>query len=149
MSLYYKKFHDRLLFFFCSRFKYLQFWLNINQFNKSHRNVTIKGKTLRLLTDLSTNLVDSIFCIIFYNKSNILHQMMTVETEKYDYNNGLKKVKEASQTFPKGSGVYKFLDSYKNPLYIGKAKNLKKRISSYLNIGKHTKRTVQISHNKS
>ncbi len=67
--------------------------------------------------------------------------MMTVETEKYDYNNGLKKVKEASQTFPKGSGVYKFLDSYKNPLYIGKAKNLKKRISSYLNIGKHTKRT--------
>ncbi|SVC68783.1 uncharacterized protein METZ01_LOCUS321637, partial [marine metagenome] len=32
---------------------------------------------------------------------------------------------------PRKPGIYKFLDSQKYPLYIGKAKNLKNRVRSY------------------
>ncbi|PIZ71756.1 hypothetical protein COY07_04360 [Candidatus Peregrinibacteria bacterium CG_4_10_14_0_2_um_filter_43_11] len=32
---------------------------------------------------------------------------------------------------PEGSGIYKFLNDQKEPLYVGKAKNLKKRLQSY------------------
>ena len=52
---------------------------------------------------------------------------------KYNYNAGLKAIKQASKSFPNGSGVYTFLDAGKKVLYVGKAKNLKKRITSYLN----------------
>ena len=50
----------------------------------------------------------------------------------YDFKNGLDVLKKASQFFPNGSGIYKFKDSSKSVIYVGKAKNLKKRISSYL-----------------
>ena len=52
---------------------------------------------------------------------------------KYNYNAGVKAIKRASKNFPNGSGVYTFLDVSKKVLYVGKAKNLKKRITSYLN----------------
>ena len=55
------------------------------------------------------------------------------EDLKYNFNQGLFAIKKATQIFPNGSGVYKFLDEKKKILYVGKAKNLKKRISSYLN----------------
>ena len=42
-----------------------------------------------------------------------------------------EKFKEILKSLPKSPGVYKFLDESKNPIYIGKAKNLKSRISSY------------------
>lgn len=54
----------------------------------------------------------------------------------YDFEKGKKIIKEAMSKFPSGSGVYKFLDVNNKPLYIGKAKNLKKRISSYINSSK-------------
>ena len=56
-----------------------------------------------------------------------------MKQNKYNYNNGINVLQKASLTFPNGSGVYKFLSEGKNVLYVGKAKNLKKRISSYLN----------------
>lgn len=41
------------------------------------------------------------------------------------------------QALPETPGVYKFLDEHDEPIYIGKAKNLKRRISSYfLNFSK-------------
>ncbi len=59
---------------------------------------------------------------------------------KYDYRKGLNILKESVKSFPNGSGIYKFLDSERSTLYVGKAKNLKKRISSYINTVKQTNR---------
>lgn len=40
-------------------------------------------------------------------------------------------IKSKLKSIPKGSGVYQFLDGKKQVLYVGKAKNLRKRIESY------------------
>lgn len=47
------------------------------------------------------------------------------------YNN---KNIELLRDLPSEPGVYQFLDKKRKPLYIGKAKNIKKRLSSYLNL---------------
>ena len=43
----------------------------------------------------------------------------------------LKRIKEKVHALPQLPGVYKMLDVYGNIIYIGKAKNLKNRVSSY------------------
>lgn len=45
----------------------------------------------------------------------------------------IELIKAQIANIPKNSGVYKFLDSQDNVLYVGKAKNLFKRVSSYTN----------------
>ena len=64
---------------------------------------------------------------------------MKLKTD-YNYNRGLNVLKRASKSFPNGSGVYKFIDSSESIIYIGKAKNLRKRISSYSIDNKQTRR---------
>ena len=59
---------------------------------------------------------------------------------KFDYNFGVKLINNTLNKLPNGSGVYKFINSYNEILYIGKAKNLKKRVSSYTNLSKHSNR---------
>lgn len=52
----------------------------------------------------------------------------------------LKRIKEKVHALPNQPGVYKMLDIYGNIIYIGKAKILKNRVSSYfLNTVKHPK----------
>ena len=41
---------------------------------------------------------------------------------------------------PGSPGVYKFLDIFKNPLYIGKAKSLNKRLASYFRTSSRSKK---------
>lgn len=43
----------------------------------------------------------------------------------------LKRIKEKVHNLPNNPGVYRMLDIYGNIIYIGKAKNLKNRVSSY------------------
>ena len=42
-----------------------------------------------------------------------------------------KKIKTLLKSLPEDPGVYKFLNESRNPIYIGKAKNLRRRVSSY------------------
>ena len=57
---------------------------------------------------------------------------MKLKTD-YNYKRGLTVLKEASKSFPKGSGVYKFIDSSESIIYIGKAKNLRQKNIFILN----------------
>ena len=58
----------------------------------------------------------------------------------FDYKFGVKLIKSTLNKLPNGSGVYKFINIYNEILYIGKAKNLKKRVSSYTNLSKQSNR---------
>ena len=43
----------------------------------------------------------------------------------------LKQIKEQINELPQNPGVYQFFDKIQKILYVGKAKNIKKRVSSY------------------
>ena len=55
-----------------------------------------------------------------------------------------KSLKDFSKTLPKSAGVYQFFDSKDNIIYIGKAKNLKKRVASYFSKQSHTGKTRKL-----
>ena len=62
-----------------------------------------------------------------------------------------KDYKKLMPTWPKEPGVYRFLDGEKNVLYVGKAKNLKNRLSSYFGStkGMALKTRVMVKHARS
>ena len=64
--------------------------------------------------------------------------MMALET---------KNILEKINSLPNLPGIYQFLDNKKQIIYIGKAKNLKKRVKSYFSKNNKTfKTSIMISH---
>ena len=58
-----------------------------------------------------------------------------------------QSIKDKISTIPSSPGVYFFKDKKDKIIYIGKAKSLKKRVSSYFNKNKHDLKTsVMIKH---
>ena len=53
-----------------------------------------------------------------------------------------KEVFNKKIELPEDSGIYQFYDEYEKLLYVGKAKNLKNRVSSYLNKGSNKKASL-------
>ena len=59
----------------------------------------------------------------------------------------VKSLKIISKNLPNNPGVYQFLDSKNKIIYIGKAKNLKKRVSSYFSSQVHSGKTAKLISN--
>ena len=55
-----------------------------------------------------------------------------------------KEVKDFIREIPNSPGVYKFLDKYNHPLYIGKAKILNKRVASYFRKSSRSKKIEKL-----
>ena len=58
-----------------------------------------------------------------------------------------KSLKDFSKKLPSSVGVYQFLNSKNKIIYIGKAKNLKKRVASYFSKHNHTGKTKKLISN--
>ena len=59
----------------------------------------------------------------------------------------IKSLKTISSNLPTTPGVYQFFDSKNKVIYIGKAKNLKKRVASYFSTQSHTGKTNKLISN--
>ena len=57
----------------------------------------------------------------------------------------LRSYKEVLSSLPNNPGVYQIIDSYGNIIYVGKAKNLKKRVTSYFAKNQTGKTTVMLN----
>ncbi len=57
----------------------------------------------------------------------------------------IKDIQSILCSLPDNPGVYQFIDSYGKIIYIGKAKNLKKRVTSYFAKNQSGKTTVMLN----
>src|SRR6056300_1916784 len=59
----------------------------------------------------------------------------------------VENVKDFLKTLPTHPGIYRMLDKQENVIYVGKAKNIKKRVASYFNKNLASPRTrLMVSH---
>ena len=69
---------------------------------------------------------------------------MTSNENEEQVHDGRDVIRSKVRTLPNRPGVYRMIDQRGNVLYVGKAKNLKKRVASYLNMTRHTNRIARM-----
>ena len=72
--------------------------------------------------------------LMFHVKQNALKALYTKELRKMNKEDNLKRIaylKNIVLNMPEKPGTYQFYDNEKTIIYVGKAKNLKRRVSSY------------------
>ncbi len=57
---------------------------------------------------------------------------------------GVRVIRSQLETLPGGPGVYRMVDAKGEVLYVGKAKNLRKRVQSYTNVAKLSRRLGRV-----
>ena len=55
-----------------------------------------------------------------------------------------EQFKQLQSSLPDNPGIYQYFDEKGNLLYVGKAKNIKKRVSSYFFSAQHSQKTVEL-----
>ena len=73
-------------------------------------------------------------------KSGSARRRLTAETLAA----GVATIQGHLKTLPNGPGVYRMLDAAGDALYVGKARNLRKRVTTYTQTGKHPARLLQM-----
>ncbi len=68
----------------------------------------------------------------------------SISPPKSSPGNGVEVIRENLKTMPEQPGVYQMFDAKNNVLYVGKAKNLKKRLISYTHVNKLVYRISQM-----
>ena len=63
------------------------------------------------------------------------------------YSEGLKIIKDELLLLPKSPGIYKMVDKSGDILYVGKAKNIKKRVTSYSKLNNQSQRILTMISN--
>ena len=73
-------------------------------------------------------------------KAESARRRLTAET----LSAGVATIQGHLKTLPSGPGVYRMLDAAGDALYVGKANNLRKRVTAYTQTGKHPARLLQM-----
>ncbi len=69
-----------------------------------------------------------------------------IDDQNSEKNTGVKLITDLVRRLPNSPGVYRMFNATEDVLYVGKARNLKKRVTSYTKMAGHTNRIARMIH---